>query len=187
MAAAVTRYQKKALSQRVQCVAAHLQRVELYKAWLRAGSPWRCRCATPACRWHSPRCAGSGQGWLLETGGNCAMATGRSLRRGIPDRSVGISEQSCAQSSQPSPGTWPEVEHGWHRLWAVRVVTWRCHSEEEVMPWGAVPGGLSPMACYPMLQPRAAQAPGTGSWQRAWQHPGRFSCQVPHGNRHDPG
>uniref|UniRef100_A0A803VIV1 EF-hand domain family member D2 n=5 Tax=Passeriformes TaxID=9126 RepID=A0A803VIV1_FICAL len=104
-------------------------------------------------------------------------------RRGIPDSSVGISEQSCAQSSQPSPGTWPEVGHGWHRLWAVRVGGWRCHSEEEVVPWAAVPAGLSPTACYPMLQPRGAQAPGTGSWQQAWQHPGRFSCQVPRGHR----
>lgn len=57
------------------------------------------------------------------------------------------------------------------------------------MTWGAVPSGLSPMACYPMPQPRGAcaQAPGTGSWQQAWQHPSRFSCQVPHGNGHDPG
>lgn len=149
MAAAVTRYQKKALSQRVQCVAAHLQRVELYKAWLRAGSPWRCRCATPACCWHSPRCAGSRQGWFLETGGKCGTATGRSLRRGIPDRSVGISEQSCAQSSRPSPGTCQRLSMDGTALGSeggspggATVRRRPCHGEQclpGLAPWPVIP------------------------------------------------
>lgn len=74
---------------------------------------------------HGVQAAGRGADSRVAAGkleGDCGTATGRSLRRGVPDRSVGhISEQSCAQSSQPNPGTWPGVEHGWHRLWAVRV------------------------------------------------------------------
>lgn len=30
-------------------------------------------------------------------------------------------------------------------------------------------------------------AAGTGSQLQVWQHPGGFSCQVPHGSRNDPG
>lgn len=74
----------------------------------------------------------------------------RSLRRDIPDRS-GVASVSRAVpkglSQAQAPGQGWRVDgtgcgqQGW--------VIWRCHSEEEVVTQGAVPGGLSPMACYP--------------------------------------
>lgn len=116
--------EKKALSQRVQCVAAHLQCGELYKAWLRAGSPWRFHCATAAWCQHSPQCTGRGVDSGVELGTWRGLWHGhrQESQGGNPDGSVGsINEQSCAQSSQPSRRTWPGVEHGWHRHWAASV------------------------------------------------------------------
>lgn len=74
----------------------------------------------------------------------------RSLRRGIPDRSVVASvsravPKDLSQAQAPGQGCRVDGTGSGQSGWVI----WRCHSEEEVVTWGAVPGGLSPMACYP--------------------------------------